>query len=144
MCILVCEPLAHEYSLKPPRLQRRSPIYQEAAIYDDAKDHHQQDNAKEHHQEEDDANVHHQEEEDDAKDHHRQEDPHSDIECQETDNILEHTIEYLIEGAYPLGLTKDKKRAVRKKAQTISIEKGEVYIKRKKNKVGLSENYIRW
>ena len=135
--------------------------YQEAAIYDDAKDHHQQDNAKEHHQEEDDANVHHQEEEEDdanvhhqdeedakdhhqeedaAKDHHRQEDAHSDIERQETDNILEHAIEYLIEGAYPLGLTKDKKRAVRKKAQTISIEEGEVYIKRKKNKVGFAEN----
>ena len=54
---------------------------------------------------------------------------------QETDNILDYAIEYRMRGSYPPGLMKDKKRAVRKRAQVISVEEGEVYIQRKKNKV---------
>ena len=98
------------------------------------RNHQKEDDAKDHCQAEDYAKDHRQAE-DDAKDH-QQDDADSDIERQETDNILEHAIEYLMKGAYPPGLTKDKKRAVRKRAQTISVEEGEVYIKRKKNKVG--------
>ena len=72
----------------------------------------------------------------DAKDHHQEDD---DVEQLETDNILDYAIEYKMKGAYPPGLTKDKKRAVRKRAQTICIEEGEMYILRKKNKVCLSD-----
>ena len=36
--------------------------------------------------------------------------------------------------AYPLGLSKDKKRAVRKRAKVISIVEGEVFVQRRKNK----------
>ena len=56
----------------------------------------------------------------------------------ETDDILDYAIEYRMRGGYPPGLTKDKKRAVRKRAQAISVEDGEVYIQRKKNKVCLT------
>ena len=38
-------------------------------------------------------------------------------------------------GSYPPGLTKDKKRAVRKRVRTVTVENGEVYLQRKKNKV---------
>ena len=54
---------------------------------------------------------------------------------QETDNILEHAIEYCMTGSYPPGLTKDKKRAVRKSAKAVTVENGEVYLQRRKNKV---------
>ena len=56
---------------------------------------------------------------------------------QETDNILDYAIEYRMTGSYPPGLTKDKKRSVRKRAQAISVEEGEVYTQRKNNKVRL-------
>ena len=51
------------------------------------------------------------------------------------DCILDFAIEYAISGTYPPGLTKDKKRAVRKRAQTIVVEKGEVFLKKKSGKV---------
>ena len=69
----------------------------------------------------------------DAKDHYQEDE--EDVEQLETENVLDYAIEYKMKGAYPPGLTKDKKRAVRKRAQTICIEEGEVYIWRKKNKV---------
>ena len=62
------------------------------------------------------------------------EDEHQDAD-QGVDNILDYAIEYRMRGTYPPGLSKDKKRAVRKRAQVIVVEEGEVYIQRKKNKV---------
>ena len=56
-------------------------------------------------------------------------------EHQEPDNILEHAIEYCMKGSYPLGLTKDKKRAVRKRARAVTVENGEVFVQRRKKKV---------
>ena len=56
-------------------------------------------------------------------------------EHQEADNILEHAIEYCMTGSYPPGQTKDKKRAVRKRAKAVTVENGEVYLQRRKNKV---------
>lgn len=48
-----------------------------------------------------------------------------------------------MKGVYSPGLTKDKKKAVRKTAQIISIEEGDMYnIKRDRNIVGFSEKYI--
>ena len=49
--------------------------------------------------------------------------------------LLEYAIFYSENGMYPDGLSKDKKRAVRKKAKSISIELGEVFKKKKNKKV---------
>ena len=40
------------------------------------------------------------------------------------DPILDYAIHYAINNAYPLDLTKEKKRAVRKRAVTLSIDSG--------------------
>ena len=57
----------------------------------------------------------------DAKDSDQED---NDLEHQETDNIQDS------KRVYPPGLTKDKKRAIRKRAQTISIERKEKCILR--------------
>lgn len=54
-----------------------------------------------------------------------------------SDILLDLAIEYAMKGTYRDGLTKEKKRAVRKKAQSLVIDKGEIYIKRKKGTVSL-------
>ena len=56
-------------------------------------------------------------------------------EHQEADNILEHAIEYCMTGNYPPGLTKDKKRAVRKGARAVTVENGKDFLQQRKNKV---------
>ena len=108
-------------------------LYQEDATNDDTQDHqdaeHHQDDAIEEGGTETAASHTAK----DAKDHYQEDE--EDVEQLETENVLDYAIEYKMKGAYPPGLTKDKKRAVRKRAQTICIEEGEVYIWRKKNKV---------
>jgi hypothetical protein len=47
------------------------------------------------------------------------------------DAILDLAIEYAMHRQYPHGLSKDRKRAVRKRASTITFTKGEVFLKRK-------------
>ena len=49
--------------------------------------------------------------------------------------LLDDAIEFKILGHYPDGLTKDQKRSVKRKAQTIFVEHGEVLIKKKRGKV---------
>ena len=44
------------------------------------------------------------------------------------DEILELAIHYVQNGSYPPGLSRDKKRAVRKRAATVSCDKGEVFV----------------
>ena len=44
------------------------------------------------------------------------------------DPILDHAIHYAINNTYPDGLSKEKKRAVRKRAATLVIDGGEVYL----------------
>ena len=56
-------------------------------------------------------------------------------DLQKTDEIIDYAIEYCISKGYRPGLSKDKKRAVRKRAKLISVVDGEVYIQRKTNKV---------
>ena len=51
------------------------------------------------------------------------------------DPILDHAIYYAINGAYPSNLNKEKKRAVRKRASTLILESGEVYLQRKDRRV---------
>ena len=52
-----------------------------------------------------------------------------------SDCILDYAIEYVSSGIYPNGLTKDKKRAVRKRAKMISVE--QFFLKKRKGKVKL-------
>ena len=47
------------------------------------------------------------------------------------DPILDYAIHYAINNAYPPDLTKEKKRAVRKRAATLTIDSGDVFLKRK-------------
>ena len=49
------------------------------------------------------------------------------------DDILYFTIYY--DGSYPDGLTKEKKRAVRKRAAKLETEKGEVFLLRKGKRI---------
>lgn len=51
------------------------------------------------------------------------------------EELLQLAIEYVTTGAYPAGITKDKKRAVRRKAGTLVIDKGEVFLQRHRRKV---------
>ena len=60
---------------------------------------------------------------------------HLDPETEREFALLDDAIEFKITGHYPDGLTKDQKRSVRRKAQTIFVEHGEVLIKKKRGKV---------
>ena len=51
------------------------------------------------------------------------------------DDVLELAIKYAVRGQYPPGLTKDRKRAVRRRATTLRVDKGEVFLKRKGREV---------
>ena len=53
------------------------------------------------------------------------------------DRILDLAIHYALNNNYPVTaeLTKDQKRAVRKRAATLLVEKGEVYLEKKERKV---------
>ena len=51
------------------------------------------------------------------------------------DDVLELAIEYAVRGQYPPGLTKDRKRAVWRRATTLQVDKGEVFLKRKGREV---------
>ena len=61
-------------------------------------------------------------------------DPEAEI-SEEVDPILELAIRYKLRRSYPPGLTKENKRAVRKRASTIIVNKGEVLLKRKGRQV---------
>ena len=51
------------------------------------------------------------------------------------DPILDLAIEYVASGAYPAGIPKQKKRAVRKRAAYLLLQDGEVFLQRKNRKV---------
>ena len=51
------------------------------------------------------------------------------------DEILEYAVQYAQDGSYPLNLTKEKKRAVRKRAALLRVDKGEVFFNRGERKV---------
>ena len=54
---------------------------------------------------------------------------------EEVDQILELAVDYAVRRSYPPGLTKEKKRAVRKRASTLVVDKGEVFLKKKGRRV---------
>ena len=51
------------------------------------------------------------------------------------DDILEFAIQYVQDGSYPPKLTKDRKRAVRKRATLLTVEKGQIFVKHGGSKV---------
>ena len=51
------------------------------------------------------------------------------------EQLLQLAIEYVTTGAYPPGITKVRKRAVRRKAGTLVIDKGEVFVWHHRRKV---------
>ena len=53
------------------------------------------------------------------------------------DPILDLAIEYVASGAYPAGIPKQKKRAVRKRAANLLVQDGEVFLQRKNRKVSI-------
>ena len=55
--------------------------------------------------------------------------------CPPEDHLLDLAIRYRISGTYPPALTKDKKRAVRKRAATLITDNGEVFVERTKGRV---------
>jgi len=44
-----------------------------------------------------------------------------------SDKIIEYAVQYAQDGSYPLSLTKEKKRAVRKRAALLRVDKDEVF-----------------
>ena len=60
----------------------------------------------------------------------------SEADEKERDPILDFAIDYLVNGKYSDGLPKERKRAVRKRAATLELDKGEVFrLKRKGRRV---------
>jgi len=53
----------------------------------------------------------------------------------EEDPILDLAVNYALYGCYGEELTKEKKRAVRKRATKLVVERGEVFLKKKERKV---------
>ena len=52
-------------------------------------------------------------------------------EFEDENDILDLAIEYVLHSNYPPNLSKDKKRAMRKRAATLVVNTGEVFLKRK-------------
>ena len=59
----------------------------------------------------------------------------SENELEEIDPVLELAIRYKLHRTYLPSLSKEKKKAVRKRASTITVDKGEVLLKRKGRQV---------
>lgn len=58
-----------------------------------------------------------------------------DLGDQEQFVVLEAAIEYKLKGVYPEGLTGHQKRSARRKAKSIAVEHGEVFILKKRGRV---------
>jgi len=61
-------------------------------------------------------------------------------EDKKEDRILDCAIHYILNKTYPCELEKDKKRAVRKRAATLVLEDGEVFVQQKNRKVKVIRN----
>ena len=56
-------------------------------------------------------------------------------ELEEIDPVLELAIHYKLRRSYPPGSSKERKRVVRNRASTLTVDKGEVLLKRKGGQV---------
>lgn len=59
------------------------------------------------------------------------------------DRILDYAIEYVSKGCYRENLTANEKRAVRKRAKKITVDRGQVFLNKKGGKVSLQSVYCR-
>lgn len=57
------------------------------------------------------------------------------MDGEKEDAVLDHAIYYVLHRSYPPELTKEKKRAVRKRATNLVVEKGDIFLKKKERKV---------
>lgn len=57
------------------------------------------------------------------------------LEMEQDDAILDLAIHYALHSCYSEGLSKEKKRAVRKRAARLVVERGEVFVQKKDRKV---------
>jgi len=74
--------------------------------------------------------------EDQEQEQTKEEFPENEIHDQEEQlAVLDAAIEYKLKGFYSEGVTVDQKRSARRKAKSISVEHGEVFILKKKGKV---------
>ena len=55
--------------------------------------------------------------------------------CPRDDHILDFTIEYKQSGTYPPALTKEKKKVIRKRAESLIADIGDIYVERKNRRV---------
>ena len=53
----------------------------------------------------------------------------------EDDPILDLAIEYVVNSAYPTGISKEKKKAMRKRAAKLLVEDGDAFLRKKNRKV---------
>ena len=65
------------------------------------------------------------------------------MDGEKEDAVLDHAIYYVLHRTYPGELTKEEKRAVRKRATNLIVEKGEVFLKKKERKVCVSASVLR-
>ena len=57
------------------------------------------------------------------------------------DSILEPAIDYALHHGYPQGLSKERKRAVRRRASTLEVDKGEVFFEKEREKSESCDSY---
>ena len=77
-----------------------------------------------------------------AEEEPNQEQAEDDQPREKDDPILDLAIEYVVNSAYPTGISKEKKRAVRKRAAKLLVEDGDVFLRKKNRKV--TENKDRY
>ena len=58
-----------------------------------------------------------------------------------SEELLQLTIDYVVYPQYPPGLDKAKKCAIRRRAATLTVENGEVFVERRGRKVTQSDHY---
>jgi len=56
-------------------------------------------------------------------------------ECKKNEDLLDFAINYKLKGSYPDNTSKDRKRAIRKRAKNLITDKGEIFLMRKTNRV---------
>ena len=76
-----------------------------------------------------------------AEEEPNQEQAEDDQPREKDDPILDLAIEYVVNSAYPTGISKEK-RAVRKRAAKLLVEDGDVFLRKKSRKV--TENKDRY
>jgi len=56
-------------------------------------------------------------------------------ECEKNEDLLDFAIKYKLKGSYLDNTSKDRKRAIRKRAKNLATDKGEIFLMRKTSRV---------